>query len=91
MNKQSHGAKRSKVLSEVCVGGTAPVDRREHIAVVVPRKHLNREVASEWVPDLVPESCPRGNVSSRRNEECSTTLGSDESPTLLGNDESGGR
>ena len=45
------------------------MDNREHVAVVVPREHLNREVASDWVPDLVPDSCPRGRVSSRRNDE----------------------
>ena len=44
--KESHGAWRSNVLSDVGVGGTAPGDRSEHVAVVVPRKHLNKEVAS---------------------------------------------
>ena len=47
--RESHGAWRSNVLvlSDVGVGGTAPGDKSEHVAVVVPRKHLNKEVASE--------------------------------------------
>ena len=81
MIKESHGAWRSNVLvlSDVGVGGTAPGDKSEHVAVVVPRKHLNKEVASEQVPVLVPEGCPEGSVSSRRNANQSASLGNDES------------
>ena len=55
---------------------------REHVAAVVPRKHLNNEIESECVPDPALEDGIEGDVSSRRNDE------TPECPSLLGNDES---
>ena len=52
----------ARTFPEVCVGGTASVNSREHVVDVVPRKHLKNELVSDWEPGLVPDSCPRGRV-----------------------------